>query len=180
MLLWKLKRHASNFLSSSFATVYRTPEELGRAAVLSEVFNQSSNREKSSRNFCHSLHVSSILEQKVQAQSICCVTILKSLRQSGGGAGGGHSLEPPLHGHGADVPPASVQPPGGLLDGVALCLRGTRVAVVQQDLAQVQHRRHACAVLLDVPLQILETKKDNTCWLVQHCAAWIFCMDSLL
>lgn len=56
-------RRASNFFSSSFATVYRTPEELGRAAVLSEVFNHSSNLEKSSRNFCHSLHVSSILEE---------------------------------------------------------------------------------------------------------------------
>lgn len=35
----------SNFFSSSLATVYSTPEELGKAAVLSEVFNQSSKRE---------------------------------------------------------------------------------------------------------------------------------------
>lgn len=50
-----------------------------------------------------------------------------------------HSLQPPLHGHGTDVPPASVQPSGGLLDGVALRLGGAGVTVVQQDFTQVQH-----------------------------------------
>lgn len=72
-----------------------------------------------------------------------------------------HWLEPPLHGHGADVPPASVQPSGGLLDGVALRLSRAGIAVVQQDFAQVQHRRHACAVFLYVPLQLLENIQNN-------------------
>lgn len=36
-------------------------------------------------------------------------------------------LHPPLHGHGTDVPPASVQAPGGLLDGVALGLVGAGI-----------------------------------------------------
>lgn len=46
-------------------------------------------------------------------------------------------LHPPLHGHGANVPPAPVQAPGGLLDGVALSLVGTGIGVVQEDVADV-------------------------------------------
>lgn len=65
-------------------------------------------------------------------------------------------LESPLHGHGADVPPASVQASGCLLDGVALCLCGAGVAVMQQDFAQVKDWRHTCAVFLYVPLKVLE------------------------
>ncbi len=64
-------------------------------------------------------------------------------------------LESPLHGHGTDAPPAAVQAACGLLDGVTLSIRSTRVTVVQQHLTQVQHRRHTCAVLLDVSLQLL-------------------------
>lgn len=65
-------------------------------------------------------------------------------------------LESPLHGHGTDAPPAAVQAACGLLDGVALRIRGTGITVVQQNLTQVQHRRHTCAVLLDVSLQLLD------------------------
>ena len=42
-------------------------------------------------------------------------------------------LHPALHGHGANVPPAPVQAPGGLLDGVALSLVGTGIGVVQEE-----------------------------------------------
>ncbi|KAF3845586.1 hypothetical protein F7725_008749 [Dissostichus mawsoni] len=103
-----------NFFISSLATVYRTPEELGSAAVLSEDTSHSSKREKSSRNFCHRRHVSSILRR-------------------------GH---PPLHGQSTDAPPAAVQTPRGALDGVTLSVRAAGVTVVQQvspalvDLAQ--------------------------------------------
>lgn len=71
-----------------------------------------------------------------------------------------HSLEPPLHGHSADVPPAAVQAACGLLYGVTLRLCGAGITVVQQNLTQVQHRRHTCAVLLNVPLQILQGNTD--------------------
>jgi hypothetical protein len=50
------------------ATVYRTPEELAEAAVLSDVASHSSNREKSSRNFCHRRQVSSILEEEEEEE----------------------------------------------------------------------------------------------------------------
>lgn len=66
------------------------------------------------------------------------------------------SLESPLHGQGTDGPPAAVEATGGLLDGVALCVGGAGVTVVQKHLAQVQHRGHAGAVLLNVALQLLE------------------------
>lgn len=65
-------------------------------------------------------------------------------------------LHPPLHGHGANVPPAPVQAPGGLLDGVALSLVGTGIGVVQEDVADVKHRLHPCTVLFYVSLQVLQ------------------------
>lgn len=68
-------------------------------------------------------------------------------------------LESPLHGHGTDAPPATVQAACGLLDGVTLGVRSTRVTVVQQNLTQVQHRRHTCTVLLDVSLQLLNERQ---------------------
>lgn len=55
----------SNFLSSSLATVYNTPDEFGRAAVFSEVASHSSKCPKSSKNFCHNRHVSSILKEEL-------------------------------------------------------------------------------------------------------------------
>lgn len=63
-LSYKVKRGlvTSNFFNSSLATVYSTPEELGTAAVFSEEASHSSKRAKSSRNFCHRRHVSSILK----------------------------------------------------------------------------------------------------------------------
>lgn len=64
-------------------------------------------------------------------------------------------LEPSFHGHRADISPPPVQVACGLLDGVTLGVGGTRVAVVQQDLAQVEDRGHARAVLLYVSLQVL-------------------------
>lgn len=48
-------------------------------------------------------------------------------------------LESPLHRQGTDAPPAAVEAPRGLLDGVALCVGGAGIAVVQKHLAQVQH-----------------------------------------
>ncbi len=72
-----------------------------------------------------------------------------------------HWLEPPLHGHGANVPPASVQPSGGLLDGVTLSLRRAGVTVVQKDFTQIQHWRHTSAVFLYVPLQILQINQNK-------------------
>lgn len=69
---------------------------------------------------------------------------------------GPHGLpEPPLHRHGTDIPPPPVQVAGSLLDGVTLGIRGTGVTVVQKDLAEVEDRGHACAVLLDVSLKLL-------------------------
>lgn len=68
------------------------------------------------------------------------------------------SPHPSLHRHGADVPPAAVQAAGGLLDGVALRVAAAGVGIVEQDVTQRQHRGHALAVLLDVPLQILQVK----------------------
>lgn len=66
------------------------------------------------------------------------------------------SPHPPLQGHVADVPPPPVQAVAGLLDGVALRVAAARVAIVEQDIAESEHRRDALAVLLDVPLQILQ------------------------
>lgn len=63
--------------------------------------------------------------------------------------------EPPLHGHGTDIPPPPVQVSRSLLDGVTLRICGTGVTVVQQDLTQVEDRRHTRAVFLDVSLKLL-------------------------
>lgn len=79
-------------------------------------------------------------------------------------------LESPLHRQGTDAPPAAIKATSGLLDGVALCVSGTGIAVVQEDLAQVQYGRHSCAVLLDVTLKLLRgedkrkvrTDRDNS------------------
>lgn len=71
-----------------------------------------------------------------------------------------HSLEPPFHGYSTDVPPAPIQAACSLLDGLALRLCSTGITVMQQHLAQVQYGRHTCAVLLNVPLQILH--RDGT------------------
>lgn len=64
-------------------------------------------------------------------------------------------LEPSFHGHGTDISPSPVQIPSGLLDGVTLGVSGTRVAVMQQDLTQVEDGSHARAVLLYVSLKVL-------------------------
>lgn len=66
------------------------------------------------------------------------------------------SPHPPLQGHGADVPPPPVQTVAGLLDGVALRVATARVGIMEQDIAEREHRRHALGVLLDVPLQVLQ------------------------
>lgn len=71
------------------------------------------------------------------------------------------SPHPPLHRHGTDVPPATVQTAGGLLDRVILRVATTGVSIVEQDVTQRQHRRHALCVLLDVPLQILQVKQHR-------------------
>lgn len=68
------------------------------------------------------------------------------------------SPHPPLHGHGADVPPAPVQAAGGLLDRVALRVAAAGIGIVEQDVTKRQHRRHALRALLDVPLQILQAR----------------------
>lgn len=65
------------------------------------------------------------------------------------------SLESPLHGHRADVPPPPVQVPSGLLDGVTLSLSGTGITVMQEDLTQVEDGGDTRAVLLDVSLKLL-------------------------
>ncbi len=71
------------------------------------------------------------------------------------------SPHPPLHGHGTDVPPASVQAAGGLLDRVVLGVAAAGIGIVEQDVTKRQHRRHALRVLLDVPLQILITETNH-------------------
>lgn len=71
----------------------------------------------------------------------------------------GELLQPPLHRQGTDGPPAAVEAARRLLDGVALCVGGAGVAVVEKHLAQVQHRRHSRTVLLDVPLELLEHRQ---------------------
>lgn len=62
----------------------------------------------------------------------------------------------PLRGQGADVSPAAVQAACGLLDGVVFDVAAAGVGVVQQHVAQCEHRRHALCVLLDVLLQLLD------------------------
>lgn len=69
----------SNFLSSSLATVYNTPDEFGRAAVLSEVASHPSKCEKSSKNFCHSRHVSSILKEELIINNKCEINCFSSI-----------------------------------------------------------------------------------------------------
>lgn len=71
------------------------------------------------------------------------------------------SPHPPLRGHGADVPPAPLQTPAGLLDGVVLCV-SAGVGVVQQEVAERQHGRHGVGVLLDVPLELLGDTGQRT------------------
>lgn len=71
-------------------------------------------------------------------------------------------LESPLHRQGTDAPPAAIKATSRLLDGVALCISGAGVTVVQQHLAQVQYRRHSCTVLLYVPLKLLRGEKRET------------------
>lgn len=68
---------------------------------------------------------------------------------------------PPLQGHGADVPPPPVQTVAGLLDGVALRVATACVGIVEQDIAEREHRRHALGVLLDVPLQVLQDREHG-------------------
>lgn len=76
----------------------------------------------------------------------------------------GDILHSPFHGHGTDVSPPSVQAPGGLLDGVTLCLICTSIWVVQQDLTDVEHGLHARRVLLYVSLQVLPLAKEQCQW----------------
>lgn len=76
----------------------------------------------------------------------------------------GDILHSPFHGHGTDVSPPSVQAPGGLLDGVTLCLISTRIWVVQQDFTDLEHGLHACRVLLYVSLQVLPSAKEQRQW----------------
>lgn len=66
-------------------------------------------------------------------------------------------LESSLHRHGTDGSPAAVQGACGLLDGFTLGVCCAGVTVVKQNLTQVQHRCHTCAVLLDVSLKLLKT-----------------------
>jgi len=77
------------------------------------------------------------------------------------------SLESPLHGHGTDVPPPPVQVARGLLDGVTLRVGGAGVTVMQQDLTQVEDRGDACAVFLNVSLQLLQG--IEVCFTVKAC-----------
>lgn len=72
---------------------------------------------------------------------------------------GADVLQSPLHGQGTYAPPAAVKAARRLLDGVALCVGGAGVAVVEKHLAQVQHRRYSCTVVLNVPLELLEHNK---------------------
>lgn len=69
---------------------------------------------------------------------------------------------PPVQSHGTDGPPALVQDAAGLLQGVALHLGTTsRVFIPKQDVTQIEHRRDALCVLLDVPLQLLDRHSDR-------------------
>lgn len=69
---------------------------------------------------------------------------------------GADVLQSPLHRQGTYGPPAAVEAARRLLDGVALCVGGAGITVVEKHLAQVQHRRYSCAVHLNVPLELLE------------------------
>lgn len=138
--------------------MYNTPEEFGRAAVFSEVANHSSKCAKSSRNFCHNRHVSSILKEGHKVKNLILTYCFQSTSRA---LFASHShlvtlLESPFHGQGTDAPPAAIKATGCLLDGVTLCVRGTGVAVVQKHLTQIQYRCHAGTVLFDVTLKLLD------------------------
>lgn len=64
-------------------------------------------------------------------------------------------LEPSFHGHGTDISPPPVQVSCRLLDGITLCICGTGVTVMQQDLTQVEDGGHTRAVFLNVSLKLL-------------------------
>lgn len=71
-------------------------------------------------------------------------------------------LESPLHRQGTDAPPAAIKATSCLLDGVALCIGGAGVTVVQKHLTQIQYRRYSCTVLLYVTLKLLIGEKRET------------------
>lgn len=68
-------------------------------------------------------------------------------------------LEPSFHGHGTDISPSPVQVSCGLLDGVTFGVRGTGVTVVQENLTQVKDGGYACAVFLNVSLELLRGRR---------------------
>lgn len=137
--------------------MYNTPEEFGRAAVFSEVASHSSKCAKSSKNFCHNRHVSSILKEGHNIINLiltyCFQSTSKTLFLSRS-----HPVilpESPFHGQGTDAPPAAIKATGGLLDGVTLCICGAGITVVQKHLTQIQYRCHTRTVLFDVTLKLL-------------------------
>lgn len=69
--------------------------------------------------------------------------------------------DPALHGHGTNVPPAAVQAAGGLFDGGHLRVVSTGISIMEQEVAERQHRHHALCVLLNVLLQVLQGKQDS-------------------
>lgn len=70
--------------------------------------------------------------------------------------------KPPVQSHGTDGPPALVQDAAGLLQGVTMHLSATScVFIPKQDVTQIEHRRDALCVLLDVPLQLLDRHGDR-------------------
>lgn len=138
--------------------MYNTPEEFGRAAVFSEVASHSSKCAKSSKNFCHNRHVSSILKEGHDTVNLiltyCFRTTSKALFVV-------HRhvvilLKSSFHGQGTDAPPAAIKTAGCLLDGVTFCICGTGVTVVQKHLTQIQHRCHTSTVLFNVTLKLLD------------------------
>ena len=87
------------------------------------------------------------------------VTVRSSIRSSRGVCV--CSPHPPLHGHGADVPPSAVEAARRLLDGVVLRVAATGVGVVEQNVTERENRRHAVCVLLDVPLETLQVRRTH-------------------
>lgn len=72
------------------------------------------------------------------------------------------SPQPPVQSHGADRPPALVQAAAGFLQGVALRLTAASgIFIPQQNVTETEHRRYALCVLLDVPLQLLDTHRER-------------------
>lgn len=138
--------------------MYKTPEEFGRAAVFSEVASHSSKCAKSSKNFCHNRHVSSILKE---GHNIINLILTYCFQSTSKALFVFHShlvilLESPFHGQGTDAPPAAIKATGCLLDGVTLCICGTGITVVQKHLTQIQYRCHTGTVLFDVTLKLLD------------------------